>query len=93
MEYIQGSVLDITFFEKLQKTKQYLEVQKSLKLEARHQKNIRKDWSQGDVMTHIIEELAELDEGFNAGDRENIIEELADVINCCEILATMILYK
>ncbi len=93
MRYIQGSVLDIAFFEKLQKTKQYLEVQKSYKLEARHQKNIRKDWSQADVMSHIIEELAELDEGFNAGDRENIIEELSDIINCCEILATMVLYE
>ncbi len=92
MDVINGSVMDLGFFEKLQKAKQFLEVQKSYKLEARHQKNIRKDWSQADVMNHIIEELAELDEGFNAGDKDNIIEELADIINCCEILATMILY-
>ena len=92
MEFIQGSVMELDFFEKLQKTKQFLEAMKSYKLEARHQKNVRKDWSQADVENHIIQELAELDEGFNAGDKDNIIEELADIINCCEILATMVLY-
>ena len=92
MEYIQGSVMDIEFFEKLQKAKQYLEAIKSYKLEARHQKNIRKDWHRDSVLNHIRQEMAELEEGYKAGNKENIIEELADIVNCCEILATMILY-
>lgn len=93
MEYIQGSVMDMKFFEKLQKAKSYLEVIKHFKLEARHQKNIRKDWPQHSVLNHIEQELQELKEGFDNSDTKNIIEELADLINCCEILATMVLYK
>ncbi len=92
MKYIQGSVMNMEFFEKLQKTKSYLEAIKSYKLELRHQKNIQKDWSQNAVLNHIKQEMVELDEGFDRNDDSNIIEELADVINCCEILATMILY-
>lgn len=92
MEFIQGSVMDMEFFEKLQKAKSYLEARKYYKLEARHQKNIRKDWPQSGVLNHIEQELEELKEGFAIKDKDNIIEELADLINCCEILATMVLY-
>ena len=92
MEVINGSVMDLEFFGELQKTKQYLEAIKHYKLEARHQKNIRKDWPQASVLNHIEQELQELKEGFAAADKDNIIEELADLINCCEILATMVLF-
>ena len=92
MEYINGSVMDFKFYTKLQDAKAYLEAIKHYKLEARHQKNIRKDWPQESVLNHIEQELDELKEGFSKGDKNNVIEELADLINCCEILATMVLF-
>ncbi|KKN60927.1 hypothetical protein LCGC14_0527260 [marine sediment metagenome] len=92
MEYIQGSMMDIENFEKLQKAKQYLDAIKSYKLELRHQKNIRKDWPKDSVMEHIRQEMDELEEGWKNLDTDNIIEELADLINCAEILAMMVLY-
>ncbi len=92
MDYINGSVMDYGFFTKLQSAKQYLEAIKHYKLEARHQKNIRNDWPQSAVLSHIEQELWELKDGFAKDDKDNIIEELADLINCCEILATMVLY-
>lgn len=92
MKELNGSVMDLDNFEKLQKAKQYLESIKSYKLELRHQKNIRKGWPQESVLNHIREELKELEDGFAINDKDNIIEELADLISCCEILAMMILY-
>lgn len=92
MQYIQGSMMDSENSERLQKTKQYLEAIKSYKLELRHQKNIRKDWPKDSVMEHLRQEMDELEEGWKNLDAENIIEELADLINCAEILAMMVLY-
>jgi len=91
MKLLNGSIMSKDNFERLQKTKQYLEVIKAYKLELRDEKNVRRgpkppSWA----LEHIGEELTELKEAFEKGDAKRILEEIADMINCAEILATMV---
>ena len=92
MDNLQGSILSPENFDKFYLAKQRLEIIKSHKLQLRDEKHKEIDHSAEWSMAHIESEVKELREGFDRGDVENQLEELADIINCCEIRAMMLIY-
>lgn len=89
--YFNGSILNTENKKALDFARDRLQPIKVEKLLARHEKN-NDQRHQGTAYTenifkHLKEEVAELDDGLHSNDFDNAIEEIADVINCAEILA------
>ncbi len=88
---IDGSVVDGPFQTDLILTREYLKSIKDHKLWARHEKNKRMGIvSFRDVYIHLLDEAKEFQEGLEVEDIDNLLEELADMSNCIDILATML---
>ncbi|KKN21703.1 hypothetical protein LCGC14_0922430 [marine sediment metagenome] len=89
--YLNGSILNSGNKKALDFARERLQPIKEEKLEARHKKNNDKH-RQGtayaaNILHHLEEEVDELADALKANDFDNAIEEIADVINCAEILA------
>lgn len=94
-KYFLGSVMNKDNHSWLLTARGTLKVIKEHKLLARHEKN-NDERHYGtaraiNVFLHMCEEVEELRKGLANDDRENILEEIADVINCAEILAMTII--
>lgn len=88
---IDGSVVNGPFQTSLILAREYLKSLKDHKLWARHEKNLKIGISTfGDVYTHLLSEVREFQEGLDAEDIDNLFEELSDMSNCIDILATML---
>ena len=92
---MEGSVCNPNNRWWLEKARKHLETIKKQKLWARHEKNNEErhrgmmyPWA---VYDHLIEETIELKNALVKVDHENAIEEIADLINCGEILAAILL--
>lgn len=92
---IEGSVCSPENYKLLQRARFYLQRPKEEKLRARHEKNERLRHKgiayAPNVFNHIVEETKELKAALANDDFENAIEEIADVINCAEILAAILI--
>lgn len=88
---VDGSVVDGPFQTDLILAREYLKSLKDHKLWARHEKNKEMGVASfRDVYTHLLDEVREFQEGLEAEDIDNLLEELADMSNCIDILATML---
>lgn len=92
MNILQGSMLEPDNFAKLQVARGKLEIVKNFKLHLRDSKHQNVTHTLNRAIDHIDKEIVEFHEGLTKGDVENQLEELADIINCCEICAAMIIY-
>ena len=89
--YFKGSILNPENKKALDFARERLQPLKEGKLAARHEKN-NDQRHQGtayapNIFNHILEEAEELKAALANNDFDNAIEEIADVINCAEILA------
>ncbi len=88
---VEGSVVDGPFQTDLILTREYLKSLKDHKLWSRHEKNKKMGIATfRDVYAHLLDEVREFQEGLEAEDIDNLLEELADMSNCIDILATML---
>jgi len=88
---VEGSVVDGPFQTHLILAREYLKSLKDHKLWARHEKNLKGGTSTfGDVYIHLLSEVKEFQEGLEVEDIDNLLEELADMSNCIDILAAML---
>lgn len=89
--YFVGSILNPENKKALDFARERLQPIKDEKLWARHEKNNDKRHRGTayveNIFKHLKEEVAELGEGLRKDDFDNAIEEIADIINCAEILA------
>lgn len=96
-EGFSGSVCNEENYKALQFARAKLAGIKESKIWARHEKN-NDHRHKGHAIVEIIfghvkEELEELADGLCAGDIDNVWEEIADAINCLEILASCFLHN
>ncbi len=90
--YFVGSILNPENKKGLDFARERLQLIKEEKLQARHKKNNdrrhRGTAHAINIFNHMKEEVVELDAALLANDFDNAVEEIADIINCAEILAT-----
>ena len=89
--YFNGSILNTENKKALDFARDKLQPIKDEKLLARHEKN-NDQRHQGtayayNIFRHLKEEVFELEKALKNNDFDNTIEEIADVINCAEILS------
>ncbi|GEM_PF-3722224 len=91
---IQGSVCNEDNYKALQFLRVDLAKIKETKLWARHEKNNTQGHNgeayASNVWKHALDEMDELREGLENTDLDNCLEEIADAINCLEILALVL---
>ena len=92
---ILESVCEPENYKWLEIARDSLRVIKEQKLWLRHEKNNQLR-HQGEafasnVFNHMVEETKELKKALIKNDYDNAIEEIADVINCAEILAGILI--
>ncbi len=88
---VEGSVVGEPFQTDLILAREYLKSLKDHKLWSRHEKNKTIGTATfGAVHNHLLSEVEEFQEGLESGDINNILEELADMSNCIDILAAML---
>lgn len=90
----EGSVCNPENYKKLVQIRPLLDIIKENKLWARHDK-YKGESRRGlviaeNIYLHLQEEVKELERGLEENDKANVMEEIADVINCAEILAMCI---
>lgn len=93
---ITGSMMSGTNQHRLAQVHELLEKIKEFKLRVRHEKN-NTERHQGEatfqkIYEHFLEEVRELQEAIDKEDSVNILEEIADCINCLEILVITLGY-
>ena len=90
---LDGSVTEVATLKSLLSAKAFLESMKCHKLWSRHEKNKALGVSNfQEVYSHLVSEAKELQEGLDLEDLDNVLEELADMSNCIDILA-MLVYR
>lgn len=92
---IDGSVLEPENYIWLERLRFRLQKIKQDKLVARHEKNneLRHHGTAyaSNVFNHIVEETGELKDALTNDDFDNALEEIADVVNCAEILGAILI--
>jgi hypothetical protein len=93
---IHGSVCNLGNYKRLQFARAKLATIKENKLWLRHEKNNRNRHSGiatiPRIYDHLKEELEELLMAIQNDDVENAWEELADIINCAEIIGCALMF-
>lgn len=88
---VDGSVVDGPFQTDLILAREYLKSLKDHKLWSRHEKNKKLGIASFQaVYIHLLDEVKEFQEGLEVENIDNLLEELADMSNCIDILATML---
>ena len=93
----QGSVTGSSFMPKLQRLREVIKEIKDDKLESRHAKlkaigRLDAEASCREVFAHLKEEVGELEvELLKGSDSDTVLKEVADVINCVEIIGALVM--
>lgn len=88
---VEGSICNPENYKLLQRARYYLRRHKEQKLWARHEKQNKQANYVPNIFNHIVEETEELKKALQKDDFENAIEEIADVVNCAEVLAAVLI--
>ena len=94
-----GNVLGTNFRPKLERLREEVAVIKDIKLVSRHRKlmainRLDVEFNCGEVLEHLVSEVVELRaELVNASDCDVVLKEVADVINCAEIIGALVMDK
>lgn len=87
---MKGNVLDHKY--KLTVAKLCLNDEKMKKLILRQDKHKNDIWKIQPILNHLIEEFGELNQAIKNKDFSNMLEEIADISNLCDILFMQILF-